>query len=132
MAKKLNIPTNNSRTAETIAGILDPVEQIENRQEIIKKQLEENRKARGETQEAEPMRRSRRRSDLIRDNSVQNGLTADYTRATVIVNKADFEELKNIAYTDRTPIKDILEKVIKDYLAQYKKENKDKEILKRK
>lgn len=131
MAKKLNIPTNNSRTAETIAGILDPVEQMENRQEKIKNQLLENRKARGE-QEPEPPKRSRRRNDLIRDNSVQNGLTKDYTRATVIVNKADFEQLKNIAYTDRTPIKDILEKVIKDYLAQYKKENKDKEILKRK
>ena len=128
MAKKLNIPTN-SRTAETIAGFInDDVfeDDIATKQEKIKNQLLENRKARGE-QESEPLKRSRRRNDLIRDNSVQNGLTKDYTRATVIVNKADFEQLKDIAYTERKPIKEILEKVIKDFLAEY-----NKEIIKRK
>ena len=128
MAKKLNIPTN-SRTAETIAGFInDDVfeDDIATKQEKIKNQLLENRKARGE-QEPEPLKRSRRRNDLIRDNSVQNGLTKDYTRATVIVNKADFEQLKDIAYTERKPIKEILEKVIKDFLAEY-----NKEIIKRK
>lgn len=124
MAKKINIPTN-SRTAETIAGILDPSQDFQERQESIKRQIEENKK-----NMEQPKRRGNYNPDLIRGNGVQAGLTKDYTRATMIFKVEYLEELKNIAYTDRKPIKDILEEIIKDYLDRYSKENKNKEILK--
>lgn len=104
MAKKLNIPTN-SRTAETIAGFID--QQIDRTEESEKKT---------------PMN-GRRRTDLIRDNSVQAGLTADYTRATFILKVDTLKELKDYAYTERKPIKDALEEIISDFLTNYKKNN---------
>lgn len=70
-----------------------------------------------------------RKKDLVRDNSVQAGLTDDYTRATFILKVETLNELKNYAYTERLAIKDAIENIISDFMTRYKKNN---ELLERK
>ncbi len=54
----------------------------------------------------------------------QQGLPADWTRATFIVRKDILEKLKDFAYTDRRTMKDIINEALKNYL-------NGKEIIKR-
>ena len=53
-----------------------------------------------------------RNEKLVRDNSVQEGLTADYTRVTFILEVELAEKLKDYAYTERVT----MNKVIREYL----------------
>lgn len=103
MAKKLDIQTNN-RTAETISSILDPVEW----------EAKEQPKKPGQP----------RKKEIIRDNSVQAGLTADYTRATFILRVETLNGLKDYAYTERKPIKEAVDEIISQFLNEYTKTNK--------
>lgn len=61
-----------------------------------------------------------RKNDLVRDNSAQEGLTEDYTRATFILRVDQLNELKDYAYTHRITIKEALETVIAKYMEDYK------------
>ena len=53
---------------------------------------------------------------IVRDNTVQEGLTADYTRATFIVEVELLEKLKDHAYTERLSLKDLINKILREYL----------------
>ena len=57
-----------------------------------------------------------RNEKLVRDNSTQQGLTPDYTRVTFILRVELAEKLKDLAYTERLTIKDLMETVISEYL----------------
>ena len=61
-----------------------------------------------------------RKADLVRDNSTQEGLTEDYTRATFILRVDTLNDLKDYAYTNRITIKEALETVIAKYMEEYK------------
>ena len=54
--------------------------------------------------------------ELIRDNPAQEGLTADWTRATFIVRKGHLEKLKDYAYTERLTLKEALDKALGAFL----------------
>ncbi len=56
--------------------------------------------------------------------SSQEGLQENWTRATFIVREDLLEKLKDLAYTNRTTIKDEINQALAEYL-------KDKEVLKR-
>lgn len=53
---------------------------------------------------------------IVRDNSVQAGLTADWTRATFIVRVAHLQKLKDFAYTERISIKEALDVALERFL----------------
>ena len=66
---------------------------------------------------AEPKKIGRPRNDrIVRDNPVQEGLTAEYTRATFIVEVELLEKLKDHAYTERLSLKDLINKILREYL----------------
>ena len=56
---------------------------------------------------------------IVRDNTVQAGLTADWTRATFIVRVSHLQKLKDFAYTERIPIKDALDVALERFLQDY-------------
>lgn len=62
-----------------------------------------------------------RSNDIVRNNSVQAGLTEEYTRATFIMKVETLDALKDYAFTKRISIKeaitDIIDGFIKDYEA---------------
>jgi len=53
---------------------------------------------------------------IVRDNSAQEGLTADFTRATLIVEVDLLETLKDYAYTERLSLKDVVNNIFRDYI----------------
>ena len=53
---------------------------------------------------------------IVRDNSVQAGLTADWTRATFIVRVSHLQKLQDFAYTERVPIKEALDVALERFL----------------
>ena len=57
-----------------------------------------------------------RNERIVRDNPVQEGLTPEYTRATFIVEVELLEKLKDHAYTERLSLKDLINKILKEYL----------------
>ena len=57
-----------------------------------------------------------RNEKIVRDNPVQEGLTAEYTRATFIVEVEHLDKLKDHAYTERLSLKDLINKILKEYL----------------
>ena len=60
-------------------------------------------------QEEKPRRQGRPRKDnIVRGNSLQEGLTEDYTRATLIVRVETLERAKDYAYTQRISIKEAI------------------------
>lgn len=69
-----------------------------------------------------------RKDTVIRDNSVQAGLTEDYTRATFILKVETLDALKDYAFTKRLSIKDALEDILGGFIADYKA-NPDNEPL---
>lgn len=103
MAKNL-FEESNTRTAETIDGILDPMAGAEMEQPKTPKRPGQPRK-----------------KEIIRDNSVQAGLTADYTRATFILRVETLNGLKDYAYTERKPIKEAVDEIISNFLNEYTK-----------
>lgn len=63
-----------------------------------------------------------KKDDLVRDNSVQDGLTKEWTRATFIVNVQRLNQLKNYAADNRISIKEALDEILGAVL---KDENKN-------
>jgi len=62
---------------------------------------------------AEKKQRGRpRNDDLVRGSSVQEGLTADYTRATYLMKVELVEKVKDYAYTERLDIKTAINKLV--------------------
>lgn len=60
----------------------------------------------------------------VRGKSSQDGLPEQWTRATFIVREDLLEKLKDLAYTNRTTIKDEINQALAEYL-------EDKEVLRR-
>ena len=54
--------------------------------------------------------------NLVRDNTMQRGLTSDMTRQTFILPVEQVETLKNYAYTERKKIKDIIQDALQEYI----------------
>lgn len=50
----------------------------------------------------------RAKDNIIRERGVQQGLTEDFTRATVIVKVETLEKVKDYAYTQRISIKEAM------------------------
>lgn len=69
-----------------------------------------------------------KKSDIIRDNAAQNGLTEEYTRATFILSVRNLERLRDYAYTERYKMKEAIDKVIDSFMNEYEKEH---ELIKR-
>ncbi len=76
-----------------------------------------------QTAAAEPKKKRGRpqKEDIVRGNSVQEGLTEEYTRATFIMRVDLVEKLKNYAYTERLSMKDAVNKLIGEALAKEEK-----------
>lgn len=55
--------------------------------------------------------------------SVQRGLRDGYTRATIIVKAEYIDKLKEIAYRDRSSLRETLEQVLGSYIADYEKKH---------
>ncbi len=72
-----------------------------------------------ETTEEKKTAGRHRNESLVRDNSVQNGLTEDFTRATFIISVETLEKLKNYAYTERISLKEAITKAVDSYIDQY-------------
>ena len=74
------------------------------------------------------------KDDLVRGNSVQEGLTEEYTRATFIMRVDLVEKLKNYAYTERLSMKEAVNKIIGEALEREEKRlaKEGAEILERK
>lgn len=74
-------------------------------------------------QEAQPGKKRGRpvKDNLVRGNSVQEGLTEEYTRATFIVRVDLVEKLKNYAYTERLTMKEAVNKIIAEALEREEK-----------
>ena len=86
-------------------------------------------------QSTEKKKRGRpQKEDLVRGNSVQEGLTEEYTRATFIMRVDLVEKLKNYAYTERLSMKEAVNKIIGEALEREEKRLKKDgaEILDRK
>lgn len=54
--------------------------------------------------------------DVVRGVSIQEGLHADYQRATYIVKCETVKTLDNIAYTERKTIKVLINEILEDYI----------------
>lgn len=76
--------------------------------------------------QAQPKRRPGRpkNESLIRGNGAQAGLTADYSRYTMIITVDLLDRIKNIAYTERRNIKDVMEELLNDAVAKKEKQMK--------
>ena len=88
----------------------------------------------GQPQKDEKKKTGRpRNKELVRGNSVQEGLTADYTRATFILKVATLEKLKDYAYTERLNMKDAVNDLLESALAAEEKKlaKKGEKILQR-
>lgn len=57
-----------------------------------------------------------RNERIVRDNPTQEGLTPEFTRSTFIVEVELLEKLKDLAYTDRVSLKDLVNKILREYL----------------
>ena len=85
-----------------------------------------NAPAADQTQEApaQPVKRGRgrpKKDDVVRGVSAQEGLTEAYARATFIVRVDLTEKLKNLAYTERLTVKDVLNRILEEGIAQEEK-----------
>ncbi len=58
-----------------------------------------------------------RNEELVRGNSVQEGLTKEYTRATFIVKGKTLKRVKDYAYTERISLKDAMDLLLSCALA---------------
>jgi len=89
-----------------------------------------------QTAAAEPKKKRGRpqKDDIVRGNSVQEGLTEEYTRATFILRVDLVEKLKNYAYTERLTMKETINRIIGEALEREEKRlaKQGNEILDRK
>ena len=60
--------------------------------------------------------RGKPRNDNLIRGGVQDGLPAEWTRASFIMRVETLERLKDMAYTDRIKIKDALDQILTEYL----------------
>ena len=76
--------------------------------------------------QAQPKRRPGRpkNGELIRGNGPQAGLTEEYSRYTMIITVDLLDRIKNIAYTERRSIKDLLEELLAEAVAKKEKQLK--------
>ena len=85
------------------------------------------------TEKKEPTARRRRgrprRDDLIRDNSLQEGLPEGYTRFSAICKVDNINILRDYAYTKRIPIKEALDEVLEKFFEDYNKNPKNEKLL---
>lgn len=58
------------------------------------------------------------------DKSSQEGLPENFTRATFILREDLLKKLKDYAYTERETLKDVMNKMLEDFL-------RDKEVIER-
>ena len=76
-----------------------------------------------------------RRTDIIHNedggNSAQEGLTADYTRFTVIMKVKNVEDLKDYAYTKRLTLKDAADEILESFFRSYRSDPANEPILTR-
>ena len=102
MAKKYNLE-NNPLFSQSIQPVADPEPQEAE-------------------QEAGPRKRGRpMKADIVRGVSIQEGLTADYTRATFIIRVDLLNRLKDYVYTERISMKDALNRILEDALNEEEK-----------
>jgi len=59
----------------------------------------------------------------IKTNTVQEGLPANLTRATFIVDVEVLETLKDYAYTERIPIKEVVDQALREYVSKIDKQS---------
>lgn len=59
----------------------------------------------------------------IKTNTVQEGLPANLTRATFIVDVDILETLKDYAYTERVPIKEVVDQALREYVSKIDKQS---------
>ena len=71
-----------------------------------------------------------RKEEIIREKGAQQGLTADYTRTTFILNVHLLEKLKDYAYTKRITLKDALEEILTGYFTEYENNPENETLLK--
>ena len=87
----------------------------------------------GNAAESEPTAKAKagrpRRDDLIRDNSAQEGLPADYTRFSVICKAENVKDLKNYAYTKRITLKEAVDEVVESFFRDYRSNPDNEELL---
>jgi hypothetical protein len=57
------------------------------------------------------------------EKSSQEGCKEAETRATFIVNEADLEKIKAVAYWERLPIKEVIGAAIRGYVEKYEAKN---------
>jgi hypothetical protein len=77
-----------------------------------------------QAEETKPAARKRgrpKKDDLVRGNSVQEGLTEEYTRATFILRVDLVEKIKNYAYTERLTMKEAANKLLGEALEREEK-----------
>lgn len=67
-------------------------------------------------------------ANIVRDNSVQEGLTKDFTRATFIIEVDLLERMKNLAYTERKGIKETINDLLRKSLDSEEKKLKKEGI----
>lgn len=86
----------------------------------------------GNTDEKEPTEKRGvgrpRRDDIIRDG-VQEGLTADYTRFSVICKVKSVKDLKDYAYTKRITIREATDEVIESFFEAYRNNPENEALL---
>ncbi len=75
-----------------------------------------------------------KKDDIVRGNSVQEGLTEEYTRATFILKVELVEKIKDYAYTERLTMKEAANKLLSEALEREEKRlaKEGAEILDRK
>ena len=61
-------------------------------------------------------KRGKPRNDALMRGGAQDGLPAEWTRASFIMRVETLERLKDMAYTDRIKIKDALDMILTEYL----------------
>ena len=60
---------------------------------------------------------------IVRTNTVQEGLPANLTRATFIVDVDTLETLKDYAYTERLSIKDVVDQALREFVSKIDKQS---------
>lgn len=63
--------------------------------------------------------------------SSQEGLTAEYTRFSVIAKVSNVDDLRNYAYTKRLAIKDAMDQIIEDFFIRYRSDPTNEPLLDR-
>ena len=70
-----------------------------------------------------------RNTDIVRDNSVQAGLTEEFTRATFIMKVETLDALKDYAFTKRISIKEAITDIIDSFIEDYKADPDNEPLL---